>query len=102
MIGEELVLLRIEYFEQRGRGIAPEVGRKLVDLIEQDQRVNASRLLHCADDAARHRADVSAAVAPNLRFVAHASKTDPHEVAAHGGCDRAAKACLAYAWRTGE
>ena len=39
VIGESLVLLRIQNFKQRGRGISFVVGAEFVDLIQQEERV---------------------------------------------------------------
>ncbi len=43
MIVERVVLLGVEHLEQRRRGIAAEVGRHLVDLVEQEDRVVRAR-----------------------------------------------------------
>ena len=50
----------------------------------------------------RHRADVGAAVAANLRLVAHAAERDAHELAVHRARDRLAQRRLAHAGRTDE
>ena len=43
VVVERVVLLGVEHLEQRRRRIAAEVGRHLVDLVEQEHRVVASR-----------------------------------------------------------
>ena len=94
-----LVLLRVEHLQHRRRRVAAVVGGELVDLVEQDDRVDRAGLLHRRDDAAGHGADVGAAVAANLGLVAHAAEADADELAAHRGGDRAAEAGLADARR---
>ena len=49
MIHEHVILFRIEHFEQRSRGIATEVHRHLVDLIQHDDGVLRARLFHHLD-----------------------------------------------------
>ena len=77
-----VVLLGVEHLEQRRRRVAAEVGRHLVDLVEQEDRVVRARLLQRLDDLAGQRADVRAAVAADLRLVAHAAERQAHELAA--------------------
>jgi hypothetical protein len=54
------------------------------------------------DDPARHGAHVGAAMAADLRLVAHAAERRPHEVAPHGTGDRAPERGLADARRPDE
>src|SRR5256885_1528548 len=73
MVVERAVLLRVEHLEQRRRGIAPEVGRHLVDLVQEEHRIVGPDLLQRLNELPRHRADVRAPMPANLRFVAHAA-----------------------------
>ena len=102
MVVEGVVLLRVEHLEERRRRVAPEVHRHLVHFVEQEDRVAGARLLQALDDLARQRADVGAAVAADLRLVAHAAEADAHEVAARGPRDRLAEGGLADARRPHE
>ncbi len=96
------VLLRIEDFEQ-GRGrIAAEVRRHLVDFVEQEDGVLGARALHVLDDLARQGADVGAAMAANLGFVAHATQRKADKLAAGGLGDGHAQRGFAHARRSGE
>ena len=70
VIDEGVVLLRIEHLEQRGRWIAAEVHRHLVDLVEEEDRVDRARPLHHLDDLTGKRADVRTAVSADLGLVA--------------------------------
>ena len=99
VIVERVVLLRIEHFEQRRRRIAAEVHRHLVDLVEHEQRIARADLGQVLDDAARHRADVGAAMAADLRFVAHAAERHADELAVRRLRDRLAERGLADAGR---
>src|SRR5437868_12018664 len=99
MVVEARVLLRIEHPEQRRRHVAAPVGAKLVDLVEQEQRVRRFGLLHALQDLAGHRADISAPMAADLRLVAHAAERHPYEVATGRARDRLAERGLADAGR---
>ena len=79
MVGEREVLFRVEDFQHGARGIAFVVGGHLVDLIDQEDRVERSRSLHALDDTARHGAEIGTAVTADLRFVTHAAQGDLDE-----------------------
>ena len=96
------VLLGVEHFEQRRRGIAAIVLPELVDFVEQDHRVHDLGATHRLNDATRHRADVRAPVPANLGFVAHAAQRHADELASERARDRAAERCLADARRSDE
>ena len=83
MILELVILLRVEHFEQRSRGVAAEtVGvAQFIDFVQHEQRVDGARAFHGLDDAARKRADVRAAMPPNFGLVVHAAHGDAHELA---------------------
>ena len=102
VIEERVVLFRIEHLEQRRRRVAAEVHRHLVDFVEQEHRVLRPGLLHHLDDLAGEGADVGAAVAADLRFVAHAAERQPHELAVHRARDRLGERGLADSRRAGE
>ena len=82
VIAERVVLLRIEHLEQRRRRIAAEIGAELVDLVEDEHRVLRLGAAQPLDDLAGQRADVGAAMAADLRLVAHAAERHAHELAA--------------------
>ena len=82
MIGERVVLRRVEHFEQRRRRVAAKIRADLVEFVEQNHRIAAFDAAQRLDDASGHRADVSAAVAANLGFVAHSAQRDAREFAA--------------------
>ena len=102
VIEEGVVLLGIEHLEERRRRVAAEVHRHLVDFVEQEDRVERSGLLHHLDDLAGERADVGAAVAADLGFVAHAAERQAHELAVHRARDRLGERGLADARRADE
>ena len=72
----------IEHLEQRRGRVAAEVGAELVDLVEDEHRVARLGAAQALDDLAGQRADVGAAVAADLGFVAHAAERDADELAA--------------------
>jgi hypothetical protein len=80
VIGERVVLRRIEHLEQRARRIALE-RRRACRPRRAGRPGSSSRLLHALDDAARHGADVGAAVAADVGLVARAAERDAHVLA---------------------
>jgi len=102
MIGEHVVLFRIKHLQQGGRRIAAEIGPQLVQLVQHEHRVVRSRLLETLDDPPRQCADVGAAMAANLRFVPHATKGHPDELAPHRPGDRLAERGFAHPRRADE
>ncbi len=82
MVGERVVLRRVEHFEQRGRRIAAKIRADLVEFIQQNHRIAAFDAAQGLDDASGHRADVGAAMAANFRLVPHAAERDARELAA--------------------
>ena len=96
------VLLRVQHLQQRRRRIAAEVRGHLVDLIQHEDRVLRSGLLHRLDNLSRQRADVGAAMAANLGLVAHAAQRHAHELAARRLGNRHAQRGLADARRPDE
>ena len=102
MIGESGVLFRVQHLQHGAGGITAKILTHLVDLIQQDQRVGGFRLFQCLDDLARHRADIGAAVPPDLGFVAHPPQRDADELAPRGPRDRAPETGLADTRRANE
>ena len=99
MVGERVVLLRIEHLQQRRRRVAAKVGPQLVDLVEHKDRIVATRLAQPLYDAPRQRPDIGAAMTADLRFVAHATERNAHELAPQCACYRPAQRSFADARR---
>src|SRR5437899_3671428 len=99
-IDKSVVLARVEHFEQRARRIAAKIGADLVDLVEHENRIASAGAAQFLNDPARHRADVSAPVSANFRFVAHSAETDPDKLASERVGNRLAKTGFADARRT--
>src|SRR5262249_26058675 len=74
MIHEHEVLFRIEDFEQRGRWVAAEVGRHLVDFVEHEHWVAHASLLHHLKNLTGKRTDIGPAMPANFSFIANAAK----------------------------
>src|ERR1700755_1349756 len=66
--------------EQRRGRVPPPVGADLVDLVEEDDRVHRLRVAQRAHETAGHRADVCAAMAPDLGLVVDAAERHAHEL----------------------
>ena len=99
---EGVILLGVQHFQHRARRVAAPVTAHLVDLVKQDDRVGHARRLHCLDDAARHRADVGAAVAANLGLVPYAAQRHAHELAVERTGDALAQRGLAHTRRANQ
>ena len=99
VVGEGVVLRRVEHFEQRRRRVAAEIRADLVQFIQQDHRVAAFDAAQGLDDAAGQRAHVGAAVAADFGLVAHAAQGDARELAAQRVGHAAAQRGLAHAGR---
>ena len=102
VVVEGAVLLGVEGFQQSGGRVAPEVTGKLVDLIQQHQRIRAFCGDHRTDDFAGHRADVGAAVAADLSLIPHAAEAQTDILAVQAFGDGAGDAGLADARRADE
>src|SRR2546423_14911034 len=74
MIGEVVVLSRIQYLEERARRIALERHAELVNLVEQEDGILRPGLLHSLDDASWHGPHVRAPVATNVSLVTSAPR----------------------------
>ncbi len=70
VVGEAVVLRRVEHLEQRAGGVALERDAELVDFIQQEDGVLGAGLLHAGDDAAGHGTHVGAPMAAYVGFVA--------------------------------
>ena len=102
MVAEGEVLLGIEHLEQGRRGIAPEVGPDLVDLVHHEDGVVGPGAPDALDDPTRHGPDVGAAVSSDLGLVADSAQRHPDELPSQGAGDAPAEGRLAHAGRTDE
>ena len=88
VIGKFLVLFRIEYLQQSRGRVAPESDTQLIDLVEDEDRVERPCPLHRLDDPSRQRTDIRTAVTAHFGLIAHAAKGNTHELPAKGFSDR--------------
>ena len=102
VVAERVVLRRVEHLEERRGRIAAPVGADLVDLVEHDHRVHRPGIAERADEPARQRADVRAAMAADLRLVADAAERHADELASGRARDRLPDGGLAGAGRADE
>ena len=61
MIGEGVILLRIEYLQQSGSRVAAIVIADLINLIEQNDRIGATGAADLLNNSTRLRADIGTA-----------------------------------------
>ncbi len=99
VVQEILVLFRVQHFQQCRRRVALEGLAQFVDLIQHDHRVAGAGVLERLGELARHGTDVGAAVAFDLRLVAHAAQAETVELPPQGFTDGLADAGLAHAGR---
>ena len=102
VVDEGVVLRRVQDLEQRRGRIAAPVGPDLVDLVEHEHGILLLGAPQPLDDAPGERADVGAAMAADLRLVAHAAQRHAHELPAQRARDTLAQAGLAHARRPHE
>jgi hypothetical protein len=102
VVDEGVVLRRVEHLEQRGGRVALQRDAELVHLVQQEDRVLRAGLPQTLDDAARHGADVGAAVAADVRLVAGAAQRDAHVLPAQRPGDGLRDGRLAHAGRADE
>ena len=102
VVAEGVVLLRVEGLEQRGRGVAAEVASELVDLVEHEDRILHLNPLEVLDDLSGQRANVGAAMAPDLGLVVHTAERDAREFAVQCPRDRPAERGFAHTRRSDE
>ena len=88
MVTKGVVLLGVEHLQQRRRGIAVQIGRELIHLVEHQQRVHGAAGFDPFDDTAGHRTYVGLAVTADIRLVPHAAQTQPGDLSIHGLGDR--------------
>src|SRR5581483_7165474 len=100
MVTERVVLLRVQYFEQRRARVAAKIGADFVNLIEHENGIDGLGALYGLNDASGQCADVGAAVSANFRFVANAAERNAHEISAQRLRDAAPHRSLACAGRT--
>ena len=75
------------------------ISGKLIHLIQQKNGVFRADVSQALDNAARHCADIGAAVPPDFRLIAYASQRCPHELPAGGLRHRTGQGGLADAGR---
>jgi len=98
MVRKRVVEFRVEHFHQRRRRIAAEISGHLVHFVQHEDRVHRAGLLHHLDDLAGQGADIGAAMAANLGFIAHAAERHADELAASRMADGHGQRSLAHSW----
>src|SRR5690606_997373 len=90
------ILLRVQYLQQRGGRVAPEVLTHLVDLIENENRVGGARFPNRLNDPTGHGSDIGFPVAANLRFIMQAPEGHADKFALQRPGDRFAERGLPH------
>ena len=103
MIAVAPVLRAVEHLKKRRNSrLAPVVFRKLVNLIQQNQRVLAARAPESLRNPPRHRTDIGSAVAAEFGFVLNAAETDAHITPSECARDALGNRCFARSGRPHE
>ena len=101
VVVEGVILLGVEHFEQRRRGVAVQsVLRYLVYLVENEHRIGRTCFLYALDDTARHGANVGSAVSANFRFVVQSAQRHAHILTVHGRGDALSKTGFTHSGRS--
>src|SRR5207253_794055 len=85
----------------RGR-VAAKIAPDLIDLVEDEDRVDRAGVLHRLEHPAGQRADIGAPMPADLGLVVYAAERDVDEAAAERLGDRAAQRRFANPWRPNE
>ena len=79
-----------------------EAGAELVHFVKHHHRITSAGLANGLNDVAGQSADISATMAPDLRFVMYPAKAQPHEFASGRFGDALPERGLADTGRAGE
>src|SRR5665213_2022404 len=82
MVGEGVVLRGIQNFEQRRRRVAAKIRANFVQFVQKNYGIAALNATERLNNPAGHRANISAAMAANFRFVTHSPERDAREFSA--------------------
>src|SRR6185369_4898866 len=100
VVGEGIVLLRIENLQQGAGRVATEVQADLVHLVEHEYRIVGAAAVDLLNDPARKGTDIGTAMAADLRFVPHPSEGDADELAPQCPGDGTPETGLSHSRRT--
>ena len=100
VVGETMVLMRIEHLQQGAGGITSEVAADLVEFVEQDQGIARTRAADFLHEPSRHGSDVGATVPANVCFIVHAAEADADKFPSQRTRDALAQTRLADAGRS--
>ena len=99
MIRKGVILFSVQGFQQGSAWVSTKVDAQFVDLVEHKHRVDRFCLAHGLDNTPGKSANVGAAVATYLRFVAYSAQAHTDEIAPQCLGDRFADRRLACTWR---
>ena len=102
MIGERIVLRRVQDFEECRCWIALERHSELVDFVQEEHRVLRSGALHPFDDPAGHGSHVCSAMAPNIGLVTRTAQGDADVLTTHRTGNRLCDRRFPNTWRADE
>ena len=87
MIGEGIVLLRIQYFQESRCRIAIVGGRELIDFVQHHDRIRNTGFLNPVHDSTGHCPEIGSPMPADIRFIPHTAETDPYILPAERFCD---------------
>ena len=99
VVMEVAVLLRVEYFEEGGCGVAFEVVTYLVNLIEHEHRVGGAYTFHRIDNTPGHSSDICASMPAYLSLIVQAAERYTLVFTPQGFSYRSAERGLTYSGR---
>ena len=100
VVPEGGILLSVQYLQQSGGRVSPLIVAQLIDLIQQQQRVTAVRLLDGGNDTAGHGPHIGLAVAPDLGLIMDAAQGNAGHIPVDGPGHTGGNGGLTHAGRT--
>ena len=88
VVGEGVVLFRVEHLQECARRVSAKVHAYLVYLVHHEDRVCCSGLLYALDNPSWQRTDVGSAMAAYFGLVLDAAERDTDELSAHAPGNR--------------
>ncbi len=79
VVGEGVILLVVQNFQQCRGWISPNMPADLIDLVEHEDRVDGACLFHRLDDSAGKRADIRPAVAAHFSLVVNPAERNTYK-----------------------
>ena len=78
MVGEGIVLLRIQYFQKSCRRISIVGRRELIDFVQHHDWIRNTGFLNPVHDSTGHRPEIGSSMPADIRFIPYTAEADPY------------------------